>query len=135
MSETSIHKHTAVGVINNWVEWNNAGDFRKVASLYSEEAVLQPTFSPHVLSTEEGRLKYFESLASRKGIQVSLHEKTLKIRPLSDSIQVASGIYRFSFEIDDEPLTFEARFTWVLDLSCDRPVKHHHSSQVPRTLS
>lgn len=124
----------AEGVVRRWVEAINRGRPQEAAALYTGNALLLPTFSTHALDTEAGRNEYFQMLASRRGLSVSLHEKTLRIRCISESVQIASGIYRFSFEIDDEPLTFEARFTWVMDFSKPRPIQHHHSSQVPRTL-
>ena len=134
MSSSSNYKHDPVTIIKNWCEWNHAGLAQDVAHLYAENAVLLPTFSPHVITSDAGRMEYFQTLGARKGLSISLHEKTLKVRDLGAGIHVVSGIYRFSFEIDDEPLTFEARFTWVLDLTKDRPIQHHHSSLVPRTL-
>jgi hypothetical protein len=124
----------AAGVVEKWVAAINAGKAEDAAALYAADALLLPTFSTHALDGEEGRLDYLQSLASREGLRVSMHEKTLRVRCLPGSIQIASGIYRFSFEIDGEPLTFEARFTWVMDVSRERPIQHHHSSQLPRTL-
>jgi hypothetical protein len=124
----------AVAVVRRWVEFVNSGDADGVENLYADHAVLLPTFSPHTINTRQQRGDYFRSLASRKGLQVSIHEKTVRIRALSPSIKVASGIYRFCFEVDDEPLTFEARFSYTMDLSKPHPIKQHHSSQVPRTL-
>ena len=124
----------AASVVTRWMDCVNAGDVAGVTSLYATHAVLLPTFSPHTITTEEQREEYFKSLASRKGLQVSLHTKTLRVTPLSETVKVASGIYRFSFEVDDEPLTFEARFSFVIDISNPHPIQHHHSSQVPRTL-
>ena len=124
----------AAGVIRKWVEAINGGRPQEAAALYASDAMLLPTFSTHAMDNKAGRDEYFQMLASRQGLSVSLHEKTLRVRGLSDSVQLASGIYRCSFEIDGEPLTFEARFTWVMDFSKPRPIQHHHSSQVPRTL-
>ena len=125
----------AATVVTRWMDCVNAGDVAGVTSLYATHAVLLPTFSPHTIHTAEKRLEYFKSLASRKGLQVSLHAKTLRVTPLSETVKVASGIYRFSFEVDDESLTFEARFSFAMNVTKPRPIKHHHSSQVPRTLS
>lgn len=124
----------AAAVVARWVEMVNSGDVGGVAGLYADHSVMLPTFSPHAIHTQEQREDYFRSLASRKGLQVFLHEKTLRVRALSQTIKVASGIYRFCFEVDDEPLAFEARFSYALDVSKPRPIKQHHSSQVPRTL-
>ena len=124
----------AATVVTRWMDCVNAGDVAGVTSLYATHAVLLPTFSPHTITTEEQREEYFKSLASRKGLQVSLHAKTLRVTSLSETVKVACGIYRFSFEVDDEPLTFEARFSFAINITKPHPIKHHHSSQVPRTL-
>ena len=124
----------AASVVTRWMHCVNAGNVAGVTSLYADHAVLLPTFSPHTIHTAEKRLEYFNSLASRKGLQVSLHPKTVRVTSLSDTVKVASGIYCFSFEVDDEPLAFEARFSFAIDISNPHPIEHHHSSQVPRTL-
>lgn len=127
--------YDAALVVEKWVDFVNSGDVSGVSGLYAEDSVMLPTFSPHVSLTEKDRVAYFESLGSRNGLGVYLHEKTLRVRPISECTKVASGIYRFSFEIDGEPLAFEARFTYVIEVAASRPIRHHHSSQVPRTLT
>lgn len=124
----------AASVVTRWMDYVNAGDVIGVTGLYAEHAVLLPTFSPHTINTAAQRSEYFDSLASRRGLQVSLHPKTLRVTSLSETVKVASGIYRFSFEVDEEPLTFEARFSFAMNIKKPNPIKHHHSSQVPRTL-
>lgn len=132
--QIEVQNLDAVAVVTRWVDLVNSGDVDGVADLYADHAVMLPTFSPHTIHTREQREDYFRTLASRKGLQVSLHDKTLRVRALSEDIKVASGIYRFCFEVDDEPLAFEARFSYTLNVSKPRPIKQHHSSQVPRTL-
>lgn len=126
---------SASTVLACWVEGVNSGDVSRICDLYTDRAVLLPTFSPHALTTPDQRRNYFLSLVSRVGLQVSLHQKTLRISEMTETIKIANGIYRFCFEVDDEPLTFEARFSYVMDLSSEHPIHQHHSSQVPRTLA
>jgi hypothetical protein len=64
-----------------------------------------------------------------------LHENTLRIHELGEGKELVSGIYRFEFKIDREPLVFEARFSLVIDRASPSPILHHHSSQLPRTLT
>ena len=45
-----------------------------------------------------------------------------------------NGNYLWDMVIDGETLSFEARFSYVLDLESPAPIMHHHSSQVPRVL-
>jgi len=122
-------------IINTWIAAANAGDVDGMLALYSPNALLLPTFSPHTLRDSESRRAYFERLASRKGFSAMLHVKTLKVQLVAPGIEVVSGIYRFGLEIDDEPLVFEARFSITVNLDSQGPILHHHSSQLPRTLS
>ena len=48
---------------------------------------------------------------------------------------MVNGIYDFQFLMDGTLLTFPSRFTFVIDLEKESPILHHHSSQVPRTLT
>lgn len=125
----------ANSIVRTWLDYANARNAAGLASLYSEEAVLLPTFSPHTLRTDAARRQYFDVLTTRKGLVVSLHEKTVVAQALGSGIEIISGIYRFQVDIDDEPLVFEARFSYVVDTRLPRPILQHHSSQIPRTLS
>lgn len=127
--------NNAYSVVRAWLDYANSGNVSAIVGLYAEDSVLLPTFSPHTLRTEEGRRNYFTVLASRKGFGVSLHEKTVHIQKAGGGIELITGIYRFQVDIDDEPLVFEARFSYVIDVNQARPILHHHSSQIPRTLN
>lgn len=122
-------------VIQRWVDAVNGRRLDEVLSLYAHDCCLLPTFSPHTLKTGTSREDYFRLLASRPGMGVSLHERTIQIQVVGPKLEIASGIYRFQFEIDGEPLVFEARFSFLIDLSRTAAILHHHSSQIPRTLS
>lgn len=106
-----------------------------VETLYSQHAVLIPTFSPHTVGAPEGIRNYFEQLATRDNLKVRLHEKSLRKQSISNQVHALSGIYTFEFEVDQVLLAFPSRFTFVVDLSLENPILHHHSSQVPRNLS
>lgn len=125
---------SSIEVIQYWLEAVNARDIERVIALYAEESRLIPTFSPHTLRDEHTLRSYFERLAQRPGLVVTLHERTLGSQDLAAGIEIMTGIYRFQFSIDDEPLVFEARFSFVIDLNRPKPILHHHSSQIPRTL-
>lgn len=118
-----------------WANSVSTGDIEKLINLYNENSVLMPTFSPHTVRTHEKLVDYFEKLSERKGLDVDLHENTVVCQKTGETSYVITGIYSFKFEIDQTLLTFPSRFTFVVDLSLDKPILHHHSSQVPRTLS
>lgn len=121
-------------VLKTWLKAVNEKSITQILSLYDENAVLIPTFSNKILNTSEKITNYFEQLGSREELHVSLHEKTLDVRQAGERISVLYGIYTWQFLVDKELLTFEARFSFVLNLNLERPILHHHSSQVPRML-
>lgn len=118
-----------------WANCVNQGRLDDVITLYHDSAVLMPTFSPHALKTEEALRDYFTLLSSRENLRVTLHEKTLNCLPTGEQTYVVNGVYDFKFSVDDDLLTFPSRFTFVIDLGKESPILHHHSSQIPRTLS
>lgn len=122
-------------VLYKWLEAVNQTDLEKILSLYDESAMLIPTFSNKVLSTPDKIQDYFKKLGTREELSVALHEKTLRIQTLVENqLFTLNGIYNWRFKVDDEVLNFEARFSFIIDLSKSNPIIHHHSSQVPRTI-
>ncbi len=121
-------------VLQQWLDGINSGDVDGVTSLYKEDAVLLPTFSSRRLTRPAERRAYFERVSSKLKLSVELHQRTLVMQQFSDSIHGLSGIYLWRFEEDEEMLSFEARFTYTVDLSRPDPILHHHSSQIPRTV-
>ena len=121
-------------VLKEWMQAVNAGDLEALLALYDEKAVLIPTFSNRLLSKPESLRDYFSKLCARDDLSIALHEKTLNIQCISNDIHASHGIYCWRFAIDEELLSFEARFSYVFDLARPRPILHHHSSQIPRML-
>lgn len=120
--------------LNAWMQLVNERDLDGVLALYDDSAVLIPTFSNRLLNTPARIREYFETLCSRDGLSVELHEKPRMVNAVTDEIYALSGIYRWRFAIEDELLNFEARFSFVLDFSRTGPILQHHSSQIPRML-
>ncbi len=121
-------------IIQEWMRGINDGAIDKVISLYDNNSILLPTFSNKVLKTPAAIRDYFQRLASREDLSVALHEKTLSTQNLGNHIAILSGVYRWQFNIEDELMVFQARFTYGLNLSQSAPILHHHSSQIPRML-
>ena len=122
-------------VLFQWVSRVCSGNPDDIAALYHESAVLVPTFSPHTVMSTEGVSNYFGQLATRDGLGVRLHNKALRKQSFSDTLHTLSGIYSFEFEVDQVLLSFPSRFSFMVDISLEKPILHHHSSQVPRNLS
>lgn len=122
-------------VLGQWMRAVNNGDIEGLLDLYDREAVLIPTFSNRILNTPDKLRDYFEKLSSREDLSIALHERTLIVQNLhSKTVFSLSGIYNWRFDIDGELFNFEARFSYVIDLSKPSPILHHHSSQIPRML-
>ena len=122
-------------VLSAWIQAVNTLNIDALMAMYSADHILLPTFSPHMIRDDAATLQYFQQLGTRKGLSVRLHERTLTEQALTANCSVLSGIYTWTFEVDDEPLSFASRFTYVIDLAEEQPIRHHHSSQIPRTLS
>ncbi|RXK84645.1 DUF4440 domain-containing protein [Chlorobaculum sp. 24CR] len=131
----TMHYQNAEDVLAEWISGICAGEIDNVARLYHEQAILIPTFSPHTVSTPQGIRHYFEQLATRDNLQARLYEKSLRKQCLGGTAWILSGTYAFEFEVDQLLLTFPSRFTFAVNLEHERPIVHHHSSQVPRNLS
>lgn len=121
-------------VLDTWMERVNTGDLEGILDLYAEKAILIPTFSSRLLNTPEKIRHDFATLGSREDLSVALHRKTLQSQRFQDSTSLLSGIYCWRFSIDGELLSFEARFSYWMDLASNHPILHHHSSQIPRSL-
>ena len=113
----------------------NNGDIESLLGLYDSQAVLIPTFSNRLLDTPDKLRDYFEKLGSREDLSIALHEKTVIVQEIdNENVYSLSGIYNWRFDIDGELFNFEARFSYIIDLSKPNPILHHHSSQIPRML-
>jgi len=121
-------------LLTAWFQAVNTGDLEGTLALYNEKAVLIPTFSNKLLADPGGIRDYFVKLTSREQLSVTLREKTLTIQPIQYDVYALSGIYLWRFVVEGELLNFEARFSYMLDLTLAAPILHHHSSQVPRML-
>jgi len=122
-------------VIESWMRHVNEGDIESLLKLYDHGALLIPTFSNRLLNTPEKLREYFERLSSREELSIALHEKTVITQETKDkNVFMVGGIYNWRFAVDGELLNFEARFSYVMDISQSNPILHHHSSQIPRTL-
>ena len=124
----------AKDILNKWINAINKADIESVLGLYHKDAILIPTFSNRLLNDPNKIREYFERLGGYAELSIALHEKTLTVQPIGNDKYALCGIYCWRFLLDDELLSFEARFSYVIDPSLERPIIHHHSSQIPRML-
>lgn len=121
-------------VLKEWMQAVNDGSLEGLLALYDDEAVLIPTFSNRLLSKPAVISDYFKKLCSREDLSIALHEKTLSTQIIAGDVYGLHGIYCWRFAVDGEMLSFEARFSYVMDLAREKPIIQHHSSQIPRML-
>jgi len=121
-------------ILQTWIDAINNADIEKILNLYNEEAVLIPTFSNRILDTKEKIYDYFTKVNNKQQLSITLHDNTLIIQEINTRLATLSGIYNWRFDIDGEMFNFEARFSYVVDLTKKSPILNHHSSQIPRTL-
>lgn len=121
-------------ILKKWMDSINTADTEGVLHLYNENAILIPTFSNRVLNNHAKIRDYFERLRTYNELSVALHEKTLSIQRLGGDKFALCGIYCWRFIVEEELLSFEARFSFFADMSLAHPVLHHHSSQIPRVI-
>jgi len=124
----------ALEILQEWMKGINTADVEKLLSLYNDEAVLIPTFSNRLLDTKEKIKDYFEKVGSKEQLSIALHDNTVITQEVGKDLFCVSGIYNWRFDIDGELFNFEARFSYIFDLTKEKPILHHHSSQIPRTL-
>jgi len=127
--------NTPEKILDQWIEYVNKLDVENVIKLYDYKSTLFPTFAQNSLSTPQQIKEYFNQLSARKNMRVDLHAETLRKYDMGANKYILTGIYSFHFIVDDESLTFPSRFTFILDMLRENPILHHHSSQIPRTLS
>ena len=125
---------TPESILKTWMQAVNTGDVEQLVAMYHDSAVLIPTFSNRLLGKPEAIREYFIRLAAREDLSIALHEKTLAVQDVGGGLYSVCGIYCWRFAIDGELFNFEARFSYVLNPSLDRPILHHHSSQIPRMI-
>jgi len=120
-------------IVDHWVEYFNNGNLERLLDMYHEEATLLPTFSPNLLSTPEQIEEYFVRTIEHKASVEINHDKTIKKR-FSEDIYLMTGTYTFCIKTKDNA-KYQSWFTYLIDLSADSPIKHHHSSRVPFEFS
>jgi hypothetical protein len=121
-------------VVADWMSHINKRNVEGLVGLYDEKAVMIPTFSNRLLNTPDKIRKYFDNLIDREDLSIALHENTLTVQAVQNDLYALCGIYCWRFAVEGELLSFEARFSFVVDLGQARPILQHHSSQIPRTL-
>jgi len=119
-------------IIDHWAEYFNSGNLEGLLDMYHEEATLLPTFSPNLLSTLEQIEEYFVRTIEHQA-SVEIDDGKIIKKKLSENIYLMTGFYIFYFD-NNRKREFKSRFTFLIDLSTEKPIQHHHSSQISESL-
>jgi len=116
-------------IINHWAEHFNNGNLENLLDMYHEEATLLPTFLSKALSTREQIEDYFiKTIEGQASVEID-DSKTIN-KKLSENMYLMTGRYTFCLKTKDN-IKYLSWFTFLIDLSVDSPIRHHHSSRVP----
>jgi len=125
---------SANDVLQTWVNLTNKLDVHAITQLYSSDALLLPTFSSKTYHGNSDICNYFQKFTSHSSVTVTLHPNSIAVHDIDNHVSIVSGLYCWEIDMDDELLNFEARFSMVIVPNDEHPIKHHHSSQIPRSI-
>ena len=116
-------------IVDHWVEHFNNRNLECILDMYHEDATLLPTFLPNLLSNPEQIKDYFvRTVESQASVEID-DSKTIN-KKLSENMYLMTGRYTFCLKTK-ENIKYLSWFTFLIDLSVDSPIRHHHSSRVP----
>ena len=113
-------------ILNNWQQQLNEGNITGILKLYDLSCILIPTFSSEILTNHNQIKEYFIKVIEVQKGKVELQPNSISEQQVEENIYLISGKYFFHF-LDKEKIP--ARFSFLVNLSIDNPIMHHHSSQ------
>ena len=116
-------------VIEQWTKYFNSSDIEGILNLYNDNATLLPTFLPKLLNSHSGIRGYFD-VAFKGDASVEIDIKDAITKELSDNVFLITGSYVFCLG-SKAGQKYLSWYSFLIDLSEDSPIKHHHSSRVP----
>ena len=120
---------TPENIIEQWVDHFNNADMKAILSLYDDNATLLPTFLPKLLASNNEIKGYFE-VAFNGGASVEINVEDAISKELPGNIFLMTGSYVFCLGSRGGK-KYLSWYSFLIDLSDDSPIKHHHSSRVP----
>ncbi len=127
-------KQDSKKVLYKWCENINSGKMEKLLELYDDNAIIIPTFSQTIITTNEMRKSYFSRLFNLRQLSVTLHKEPPFVQKVTESIEIISGFYTFQYLTDEKHTAFDARYSFVINKEREKPILHHHSSLMPEVL-
>ena len=111
-----------------WEKYFNDGNLKDIVNLYDEESILFPTFSNRTLLDKEEKKSYFKKVLIEQKVKVEIISNSVKDEKIGENIFLLYGQYIFKFNKEKQN---HARFSFIVSILGDKPIKHHHSSSIP----
>lgn len=111
-----------------WAEMISERNPKNQTSLYSKNAILLPTFQNFLLG-EDGVMEYMIKFLNKEKIKCKI-VKNYTQKNKDSKMQIASGIYEFSYTENSKQKRVKARYTFVIK---NNLIICHHSSINPNT--
>ncbi len=120
---------TPKNIIEQWADFFNNADMKAILSLYHDNATLLPTFLPKLLESNNEIKGYFEVAFNRDAsVEVNVEDAISKELPGNIFLMTGSYVFCLGSKGGKKYLSW---YSFLIDLSDDSPIKHHHSSRVP----
>ncbi|MCD5993147.1 SgcJ/EcaC family oxidoreductase [Pseudomonas sp. CDFA 602] len=127
---SNVNDKEIAGLFDRWNKALKTGNSDTVVSLYTTDAVLQPTVSNKVRATPAEIKDYFDHFLALKPVgEINYRE----IRRLGTDAAVDSGVYTFTLTAaDGKKSTVQARYTFLYHrVGNEWKILNHHSSAMP----
>jgi hypothetical protein len=125
----SSQANSPENIIEQWANYFNAGNLDGISDMYHNESTLLPTFLPKLLSSKNEIKGYFNVAFKGKATVTVDTSKSIR-KKLSETSYIMTGSYVFCLK-SRESKDYLSWYTFLVDLSSDSPIRHHHSSRVP----
>ena len=116
-------------IVDHWAEHFNNGNLECILEMYHKDTTLLPTFLPNLLSNPEQIKDYFVRTVEHQA-SVEIDDNQTINKKLSENMYLMTGRYTFCLK-KKSSTKYLSWFTFLIDLSVDSPIRHHHSSRVP----
>lgn len=120
-------KTKPIDILKGWKQYLNEGNLSGILKLYDQSCVLIPTFSAEILSEHKQIKGYFVKVIEEQKASVELQYDSILEQEIGENIFLLTGKYFFYLNGKEK---IPARFTFLIDPVCEKPIKHHHSSQI-----
>ncbi|MCE2927789.1 MAG: SgcJ/EcaC family oxidoreductase [Rickettsiales bacterium] len=112
-----------------WTKAVETGTVDQIVALYDKDATMLSAFALDPLTSHDQLRGYFSKVVKEPNRKVDVTKQDVRV---FGDVAMNTGLYKFYFEQDGEPLELPARFTFVYKLKDGQwKIISHHSSRVP----